>query len=74
MDLEVVYNKALAKPNPRPNLVSRGQTLDENAMSCKCCGSHILIAHPSWGGCQNKSYMGSGPDSHFSVESLATRD
>ena len=31
------------------------------------------IAHPSWGGCCNKSYMGSSPDSPF-LMSLATRD
>ena len=35
--------------------------------------SHLLIAHPSRGGCWNKSYMGSWPDSP-PCESLATRD
>ena len=47
-------------------------TLDKLQLSpkqCKLCGAQLLIAHPSWGGCWNKSYMGSGPDSPFRRES-----
>ena len=57
-------------------VVSRSQTLAgrrDITKQCKLCGSQLLIAHPSWGGCWNKSYMGSSPDSP-PCESLATRD
>ena len=43
------------------------------AKQCKLCGAQLLIAHPSWGVCWNKSYMGSWPDSP-PCESLDTRD
>jgi len=43
------------------------------ARQCKLCGAQLLLAHPSWGGCWNKSYMGSWPDSP-PCETLATRD
>ena len=33
------------------------------AIIAKLCGTQLLIAHPSWCGCWNKSYMGSSPDS-----------
>ena len=40
----------------------------------KLSGAHLLVTHPIWVGCWNKSYMGNSPDSHFPVKSLPTRD
>ena len=57
------------------NMSSKGSLTNTrlSAMQYKLCGAQLLIAHPSWGGCWSKSYMGSSPDSP-PCESLTTRD
>ena len=56
----VSHSQSLAR---RESLVNEALlTLDNLQLSpkqCKLCVAQLLIAYPSWGGCWNKTYMGS---------------